>query len=279
MPRTFALAILLLVLVPSAASAAEVTKVVDGDTLKVRQDGRARTIQLLGIDAPEGKACDAAGAKRALARLLPRHSTVRLQKDDAAPGSARYVFRGTKLINAAMLKAGHAVAAAPDALDKHDKLLGAEQDAKAAGKGLWKSCPPPATGGGGGAPGPGGGASGEDPRQKARDSLAGQMFIKLTQQSSSTTTEARLHLCKDGYAVYDIVTISDLAGTFASRVEGAWEVLDAQIAATNATARVRFFNDQGETLRTFSAQGTQVFIDGVVQTSVERSDLCAVRTG
>ena len=105
------------------------------------------------------------------------------------------------------------------------------------------------------------------------------MFIKLTQQSSFTTTEARLHLCKDGYAVYDIVTISSLTGEFASRVEGSWEVLDAQIGPASATARVRMFNDQGETVRTFLAAGSQVFIDGVVQTSVERSDICAVRTG
>jgi hypothetical protein len=38
------------------------------------------------------------------------------------------------------------------------------------------------------------------------------------------------------------------------------------------------FNSQGETVRTFLAQSGQVFIDGVVQTSVERSDICGVRS-
>jgi endonuclease YncB( thermonuclease family) len=265
MPRTLALAILSLLLIPASASAASVTRVVDGDTVKVRSGDRTRTYDLLGIDAPEPGACGAADAKKALAKLLPKGSRVRLARDPA--GAGRYVFRGRKLINAAMLSAGAARLAGADALKQHDKLVSAEQGARAAGKGLWTSCPaPPQTN----PPPPAG-----DPRQKARDSLAGLMFIKLTQQSSFTTTEARLHLCKDGFARLDIVTISDLTGTFASTVEGNWEVLDA----TDTTARVRMFNAQGETVRNFAAVGTQVFIDGVVQTSVDRSDICAVRTG
>jgi endonuclease YncB( thermonuclease family) len=268
MPRSFALAVFALLLVPAGASAAEVSRVVDGDTVKVRSGDRVRTVELLGVDAPEGRACGAAGAKQALVRLLPRHSTVRLQKDGA--GAGRYVFRGKKLVNAALLAAGQARAAEADGLARKDALLAAEQRAKAAGKGLWTSCPAPPQANPPGTPPPAG-----DAVARARDSLAGQMFIKLTQQSSFTTTEARLHLCKDGFARYDIVTISSLTGTFASTVEGNWEVLDA----TDTTARVRMFNAQGETVRTFSAVGTQVFIDGVVQTSVERSDICAVRTG
>jgi endonuclease YncB( thermonuclease family) len=270
MPRTFALATLLLLLAPAGASAAEVSKVVDGDTVKVRSGDRVRTVQLLGVDAPEAGACGAAAAKKALAGLLPRGATVKVKDDTAVDGTGRYVFRGKRLINAALLAAGHARVAGADELKQRDKLVSAEQGAKAAGKGLWASCPAPPQTNPPGTPPPAG-----DPVGRARDSIAGQMFIKLTQQSSFTTTEARLHLCKDGFARYDIVTISSLTGTFASTVEGNWEVLDA----TDTTARVRMFNAQGETVRTFAAVGTQVFIDGVVQTSVERSDICAVRTG
>jgi endonuclease YncB( thermonuclease family) len=267
MPRTLALATFLLLLAPAGASAAEVSKVVDGDTVKVRSGDRVRTVALLGLDAPEAGACDGAPAKKALARLLPRGARVKIKDDSAVDGAGRYVFRGKTLINAALLAAGHARLAGADGLKQRDKLVSAEQGARAAGKGLWTSCPaPPQTN----PPPPAG-----DPRQKARDSLAGLMFIKLTQQSSFTTTEVRLHLCKDGFARLDIVTISDLTGTFASTVEGNWEVLDA----TDTTARVRMFNAQGETVRNFAAVGTQVFIDGVVQTSVDRSDICAVRTG
>jgi hypothetical protein len=241
--------------------------VVDGDTVKVRSGDRVRTVELLGVDAPEAGACDGAAAKKALAGLLPRGARVKIKDDAAVDGAGRYVFRGRTLINAAMLAAGHARVAGADGLKQRDKLVSAEQRARTAGKGLWTSCPaPPQTN----PPPPAG-----DPRQKARDALAGLMFIKLTQQSSSTTTEARLHLCKDGFARYDVVTISDLTGTFASTAEGNWDVLDA----TDTTARVRFFNAQGEIVRAFAAVGAQVFIDGVVQTSVERSDICAVRTG
>jgi endonuclease YncB( thermonuclease family) len=272
MPRTFALAILLLLLLPAGASAAEVSKVVDGDTLKVRSGERLRTVDLLGVDAPEAGACDGAEAKKALARLLPRGTEVRVKDDAAAGGPGRYVFRHGTLINAAVLAAGHARVAGADDLARRAALQRAEQRAKTAGKGLWKSCPPPQLGPPG-TPPPAGG----DPVATARDSIAGNMFIKLTQQSSFTTTEARLHLCKDGFARYDIVTISDLTGTFASTVEGNWEVLDAQVGTASATARVRMFNSQGETVTTFLAQSGQVFIDGVVQTSVERSDICGVR--
>jgi endonuclease YncB( thermonuclease family) len=270
MPRAFALAVLALLLVPAGASATEVSRVVDGDTLKVRSGDRTRTVELLGVDAPEAGACDGAEAKKALARLLPRGARVKVSDDTAVDGAGRYVFRGKRLINAALLAAGHARLAGADGLKQRDALVSAEQRAKAAGKGLWASCPAPPQAAPPGAPPPAG-----DPRQKARDTLAGLMFIKLTQQSSFTTTEARLHLCKDGFARYDIVTISSLTGEVASTVEGNWEVLDA----TDTTARVRFFNPQGETVRTFASVGAQVFIDGVVQTSVERSDICAVRTG
>jgi endonuclease YncB( thermonuclease family) len=270
MPRAFALAVFALLLVPAGASAAEVSKVVDGDTVKVRSGDRVRTVDLLGVDAPEAGACDGATAKKALARLLPRGAHVKVSDDAAVGGAGRYVFRGKTLVNAALLAAGHARLAGADGLKQRDRLVSAEQGARAAGKGLWTSCPAPPPPAPPGTPPPAG-----DPRQKARDTLAGLMFIKLTQQSSFTTTEARLHLCKDGFARYDVVTISDLTGTFASTVEGSWEVLDA----TDTTARVRFFNAQGETVRSFAAVGPQVFIDGVVQTSVERSDICAVRTG
>jgi endonuclease YncB( thermonuclease family) len=269
MTRTFALALFSLLLVPGSASAAQVTRVVDGDTVKMRSGDRTRSYDLLGIDAPDAGACGAADAKKALAKLLPRGASVRLKRDSGARG--RYVFRGRKLINAAMLSAGAARLAGADTLKQRDKLVSAEQGARAAGKGLWASCPaPPQTDPPGTPPPPAG-----DLRQMAHDNLAGLMFIKLTQQSSFTTTEARLHLCKDGFARYDIVTISDLTGTFASTVEGNWDVLDA----TATSARVRFFNAQGETVRAFASAGAQVLIDGVVQTSVERSDICAVRTG
>src|SRR3954469_21146225 len=136
MPRTFAFAILLLLLLPACASAAEVSKVVDGDTLKVRSGDRLRTVDLLGVDAPEAGACDGAEAKKALARLLPRGTEVRVKDDAAAGGPGRYVFRRGTLINAAVLAAGHARVAGANDLARRGALQRAEQRAKTTGKGL-----------------------------------------------------------------------------------------------------------------------------------------------
>src|SRR5262245_60469240 len=100
MPRAFALSVFALLLLPTGASAAEVSRVVDGDTLKVRSGDRVRTVELLGVDAPETGACDGAAAKKALARLLPRGAKVKVKDDSAVDGAGRYVFRGRTLINA-----------------------------------------------------------------------------------------------------------------------------------------------------------------------------------
>ena len=59
-----------------------VIRVVDGDTLKVRVDGRVETVRLLGIDTPESKRpgapveCGSRKAASALARLVARRAVV-----------------------------------------------------------------------------------------------------------------------------------------------------------------------------------------------------------
>lgn len=57
---------------PGAERQARVLRVVDGDTLKVRVDGRVETVRLLGIDTPESKRPGApveCGSRRAGAEL------------------------------------------------------------------------------------------------------------------------------------------------------------------------------------------------------------------
>ena len=53
------------------AAAATVVRVIDGDTVKVRDDGKLRTVDLAGVNAPERGACAGTEARRGLARLLP----------------------------------------------------------------------------------------------------------------------------------------------------------------------------------------------------------------
>ena len=79
--RTVAIATLVLLAGAAPASAATVVRVVDGDTVKVRDGGKTRSVDLAGVDAPEAGACQGAEAKRGLAKLLPAGATVKLQRD------------------------------------------------------------------------------------------------------------------------------------------------------------------------------------------------------
>lgn len=239
------------------ASAATVVRVVDGDTVKVRDGGRTRSVNLAGIDAPEAGACQGAEAKRALARLLPAGASVRVQHS--------YVYRGGKLVNAALVRQGFA-----RATGTRSALVSAEQAAKKAGKGIWACAAPPQP-----QPQP---QTGQPAIDRARTDLADRMFTKITTPSVLRTTESRLHLCKDGYAVHDTFYSSGATDTSSSsRSEGQWEVVSAEYTATTAKARVRLFNPAGEVFVNFFAEGQRVSIDGVEQTEVGSSDLCAVR--
>ena len=260
------------------AAAATVVRVIDGDTVKVREDGKVRTVDLAGVNAPERGACAGPEARRGLARLLPAGARVRLQRDADAPARARYVFRGDRLVNAAVLRRGLARAEDTGELSKRAPLEAAAQDAQQQRKGIWKSCeasPSPSP-----TPSPSPPTGGAEAIQRARADLADRMFIKITSTSILNSSEARLHLCRDGYSALDISWSNDASGgSGTSRTEGSWEVVSAEYTATTATARVRLFNGDGETFRTFFAQGQRVSIDGVDQTQVGSSDLCAVRTG
>ena len=260
------------------ATAATVDRVVDGDTVKVRDDGKLRTIDLAGVNAPERGACASTEARHGLARLLPAGARVRLQRDADAPSGARYVFRGGRLVNAAVLRRGLARTGDTGELSKRAGLEAAAQDAQQQRKGIWKSCepsPPQSP-----SPSPQPPSGGPEAVTRARADLAGRMFIKITSTSILNSSEARLHLCRDGYAVLDTSWSNDASGgSGVSRIEGSWEVVSAEYTATTASARVRLFNGDGETFRTFFAQGQRVSIDGVDQTQVASSDLCAVRPG
>ena len=72
-----------------------VIRVVDGDTLKVRVDGRVETVRLLGIDTPESKRpgapveCGSRRAGTALRRLVDGRSVV-LRADSSQDAEDRF---------------------------------------------------------------------------------------------------------------------------------------------------------------------------------------------
>jgi endonuclease YncB( thermonuclease family) len=256
------------------AAAATIVRVIDGDTVKLRDGKRTRTVDLLGVDAPEPGACHAADAKKALQQLLPAKAKVRQQADGKRKG--RYVYRGGTLVNAALLRAGAARATELDGLAKASQLTTAEQSAKTASRGLWKACPaPPQTNPAPSpSPAPNPPATGEDPKQRAVKDLRGRVFIHITTTTFSSA-ESRLHLCSDGSYVEEVSTYSDFGGSTAARYTGRWEVLSAQYSATSAQASVRRLNDDGTIgfVEFAVVNGGQVTVNGNV-VSVATSGVC-----
>jgi micrococcal nuclease len=123
-----------------------VTRVIDGDTIRIGIDGRIETVRLIGIDAPEANECFAQQAT-AKAQAILRGQQVRLEADDSqderdAYGRLlRYAFLadGTNF-NRLMITEGYAKEYTFIAPYKHQpKFKEAQQEAKGAGKGLWSS--------------------------------------------------------------------------------------------------------------------------------------------
>jgi micrococcal nuclease len=125
-----------------------VAEVIDGDTIALADGRRVRLVQ---IDAPEvrGGECFSVEATRALERLVPRGSRVRLEADprldreDRYGRLLRYVFEQRTNVNVALVRRG----AASVWLYEGDRgryastLLAAARQARSDRRGLWGSCP------------------------------------------------------------------------------------------------------------------------------------------
>jgi micrococcal nuclease len=143
---------------PSAArdpGAAEVVRVVDGDTIVVRVASGEERVRLIGIDTPESVDprspvdCFGPEAAEAAKALLPAGTAVRLVRDvearDRYDRLLAYVYRvddGT-FVNLALAEQGFAeVATFPPNVAHTDELVAAVAAARAEGRGLWGACPP-----------------------------------------------------------------------------------------------------------------------------------------
>ncbi len=153
--------------VPSACEPAQLVRVIDGDTIAVLVEGRADTVRLIGVDAPElhhpTRGAEPYGAEAAayLARLL-QGKRFCLERDvserDRYDRLLRYVWLedGT-LVNEVLVAAGMAMVATypPDVKYVQSRLLPAQVAAREAGRGLWGEAAalptvPPANSSGGG---------------------------------------------------------------------------------------------------------------------------------
>ena len=137
---------------------ATVVRITDGDTLRVRIEGREERVRLIGIDTPEThgrgglRECFGKEATDHLEDLLPAGSAVRLVRDveprDRYGRLLAYVYRDRDdlFINLAQARDGYAaVLTYPPNVAHADEFVAAVGDARAANKGLWKACGGPDT--------------------------------------------------------------------------------------------------------------------------------------
>lgn len=126
---------------------AEVVRVIDGDTIEVRLDGRIQTVRYLGIDAPEidwnhgqhqAYALEAAQANRELVA----GKRVRLEFDttpfDIYGRLLAHVFVDAVHVNYRLIEGGYAqVFFVSPNLRYHTEFLAAQREACLFGRGLW----------------------------------------------------------------------------------------------------------------------------------------------
>ena len=140
-----------------------VTKVVDGDTLKVKFQGLEESIRLIGIDTPESKANKKAKkdaqrsrsdvetitamgmeAAKFTASLVKPGDTVKIEFDvrprDKYGRLLGYVYLiNGKMLNDEIVKAGYAnVMTIPPDVEYQERFLKAYRDARENKRGLWK---------------------------------------------------------------------------------------------------------------------------------------------
>jgi micrococcal nuclease len=99
---------------------ATLVRVVDGDTVLVRIDGKEQSVRLIGVDAPEVKGpyaeleCYGNESKDYLSELLPTEDQVILEYDDSQGRYDKYdrilayIFLGEKNIGEYMIQNGYA---------------------------------------------------------------------------------------------------------------------------------------------------------------------------
>ncbi len=90
------------------------SRIVDGDTVRVQWHGENLSVRLLGIDAPERGQPGGPESTQCLRELLAGADTVDLEFQEGAPRRdslgrlLAYVWRGDSLLNLELVKRGHA---------------------------------------------------------------------------------------------------------------------------------------------------------------------------
>lgn len=131
-----------------------IVEVIDGDTVVVRAGTRTETVRLIGVDTPETKhptkpvQCFGPEASAYAARLLPKGTAVRLERDQEARDHfgrlLAYVHRTADglFVNVELAQQGYARALTIAPNRAHEaEVAAAVADARSAQRGLWAACP------------------------------------------------------------------------------------------------------------------------------------------
>jgi micrococcal nuclease len=132
------------------AATVRVERVVDGDTIVVRVDGRAEKVRYIGVDTPESVkpgvrvqcfAKTAAAENRRLVLGRPVRLEYDAERRDRYGRLLAYVWRGDVLVNAELVRLGYGkpLEIAPN-LAHAARLRRLAAEARRAGRGLWSRC-------------------------------------------------------------------------------------------------------------------------------------------
>lgn len=134
------------------AAHADVTRVVDGDTIEVRLDGRLEDVRYIGVDTPEtvkpGTPVQCFGPRASsFDHRLVEHRRVRLvfgvERRDVYGRLLAYVYLGDRFVNAELVRRGLARTLTIPPNDRFSTYLKRLEIAAArAGRGLWSTCEP-----------------------------------------------------------------------------------------------------------------------------------------
>ena len=122
-----------------------VSSVIDGDSIRVRINGRSREVRLIGVAASSGSACYASqAAKYAKSKLSGRSVTLRTDaRHDASDGNRlfAYVYVQGSLFNIKEIRGGYAKERSyGPAYRLRSDFKAAERKARADHVGLWGHC-------------------------------------------------------------------------------------------------------------------------------------------
>jgi len=137
----------------SQADLVKIVKVIDGDTVDIALAGHTERVRLIGVNTPETKhptkpiECFGPEASAYLAQLLPKGTTVRIERDvearDRYGRMLLYLYLGSNdlFINLDLVARGYGtpMSIEPNTFYRNDFVRAAAQ-AEAADVGLWKAC-------------------------------------------------------------------------------------------------------------------------------------------